>query len=180
MISLISILMFLLAAAIAYYFLSGFIWGAGYAPTSGKEIDKVAKLLELKKDDTFYDLGCGYGRMIIAMAQRYNVKCVGIEIDPIKCWWIRFMIKQKKLEGRVTVVHSDFLKVNLEEVQSVFIFLSKVTNIMKVLQEKMFREMKPGARVVSYTHRFDDWTPDQKIGGLYLYSISEKAKVEKK
>ena len=44
-----------LAAVMAYYFLSGFIWGAGYAPTSRKEIEKVARFLDLKAGKTFYD-----------------------------------------------------------------------------------------------------------------------------
>ena len=171
MIPLPSILLFLLAGAIAYYFLSGFIWGAGYAPTSRNEIAKVANLLDLKSGQTFYDLGCGYGRMIFAIAKSYNVKCVGVEVDPLKCWWIRFMARQKKLEGKVTVIHSNLLDVNLENAENVFVFLSNTTSIMKKLKEKLFREMKPGGRVVSYVHRFSDWPPDRVGGDLFLYSI---------
>ena len=159
------------AGVIAYYFLSGFIWGAGYAPTSRKKIAKVADLLDLKSGQTFYDLGCGYGRMIFAIAESYNVKCVGVEVDPLKCWWIRFMTRRKKLEDKVTIIHSNFFDVNLENAENVFVFLSNTTSIMKKLKEKLFREMKPGGRVVSYVHRFSDWPPDRVGGDLFLYSI---------
>lgn len=170
-IPLFTILSFVLAGAIAYFFLGGFIWGAGYAPTSSKEIEKVARLLDLKKGDTFYDLGCGYGRMIISMGVRYGVRSIGIEADPLKCWWVNLMIRRKKLEGMVSVIHSNFLEIDMGEIGKAFIFLSNSTSIMKKLKGKMFKEMKPNSRVVSYSHRFADWQPDMIEGGLYLYSI---------
>ncbi len=168
-----TIFLWSLAVVIAYYFLSGFIWGAGYAPTSGKEIENVAELLEIKNGDTFYDLGCGYGRMIFTIAKRHNANCVGVEIDPLKCWWIKLMIRQKKLEGRVRVVHGNFLDVDLKDVEKAFVFLSTATPIMKKLREKMFQEMKAGAVVVSYTHRFKDWLPQKTQGKLFLYRVPE-------
>ena len=112
--------------------------------------------------------------MIFAIAERYNAKCVGIEVDPLKCRWVRFMARQKKLEGLVTIIHSNFFDVNLEDAENVFVFLSNSTSIMKKLKEKMFREMKPRARVVSYVHRFSDWQPDRVEGSLFLYSIPER------
>jgi len=172
-IPLISILIWAFAAAIAYYFLGGFLWGAGYAPTNRTEIEKVARFLDLKEGKTFYDLGSGYGRMVIAIAQNCNVNCIGVEMDPVKCWWTTFMIKRKKLEDKVKIIQSNIFGVNLSEAENVFVFLSNSTQIMKNLREKMFREMKPGAHVVSYVHRFEDWTPEKVEGSLYLYSIPE-------
>ncbi|MHB1869072.1 MAG: SAM-dependent methyltransferase [Nitrososphaerales archaeon] len=176
MVPLISIIMWVLAGVMAYYFLGGFIWGAGYAPTDRKEIEKVARFLNLKEGKTFYDLGSGYGRMVITIAQNCNVNCIGVEMDPVKCWWTRFMIKRKKLEAKVKIIQSNILNVNLSEAENVFIFLSKTTDIMKRLREKMFREMKPGAHVVSYVHRFSDWPPEKVEGSLYLYSIPQEDK----
>jgi precorrin-6B methylase 2 len=164
-----------IAGLIGYYFLGGFLWGAGYAPTSSKEIQNVAKLLNLKSDDTFYDLGSGYGRMIFAMAERYHAKCIGIEVDLVKCKWTSFMIRRKKLEDRVKVVQSNFLKANLRDAEKVFIFLSRVTDIMEKLQTKMWSEMKPGSLVVSYTHQFKNWSPQKQEGELFVYSVPAPA-----
>ena len=94
-----SYFLFALAAFAAYFFLSGFIWGAGYYPTSSNEIDSVIRLLKLDENSTFYDLGSGYGRMIIKVAQRTDAHSIGVEINPIKCWWTTRQ-NQKKRTGQ--------------------------------------------------------------------------------
>ncbi|MFI5421869.1 MAG: hypothetical protein ACHQ1H_12945 [Nitrososphaerales archaeon] len=168
-----SILLFSLAAFIGYFFLSGFIWGAGYYPTSRKELDSVVRLLGLDKNSLFYDLGSGYGRMVVGVAERSGSKCVGVEIDPLKCWWTRQVISQKRLSGQITIARSNFLKVDLREADGIFVFLSGETKIMEKLQEKLFRELKPGVRVVSYVHRFKNWEPERVEGKLSVYAISQ-------
>ena len=174
MLPLISIILYAIAGAMAFYFFSGMIWGVGYTPTAYEEIDRAAELLELKKGDTIYDLGCGYGRVIFRLAQKYGASCVGVEADPIKCWWIRRMIKRKKLEGKVRLIQSNLLNVDLKDVDYMFIFLTRLTSIMNKLQEKVLREMKTGARIVSYVHRFDDWNYGKNLGELYLYTIPSR------
>jgi SAM-dependent methyltransferase len=171
---IVSIVLFSLAGVIAFYFFSGMIWGVGYTPTANDEIDRATKLLDLKEGDTIYDLGCGYGRVIFRIAQKYNVNCVGVEADPLKCWWIKQMIKRKKLEGRVRLMQANLLDVDLKGVNNVYIFLTRITQIMIKLQKKILREMKPGARIVSYVHKFDHWEPDENLGELYLYRIPSK------
>jgi SAM-dependent methyltransferase len=173
-IPLISLAFFALAAAFAYFFLSGFIWGAGYYPTSRKEIDGVAKLLDLDGGSVFYDLGSGFGRMIIAMAERYDVKCVGVEIDPIKYYWTKLMIMVKNLSGKVSVIHENLLDFDLRNAEKIFIFLSPETKIMPKLKEKIFTECKLGTKVVSYVHRFQDWQAEQSAGELTLYRVSKQ------
>jgi ribosomal protein L11 methylase PrmA len=168
---LLSAFLFALAAFLAYFFLSGFIWGAGYFPTSRSEIESVAKLLDVSQTSKFYDLGSGYGMLIIAISEKFGASCVGVEIDPIKCWWTRFAVKRKKLDGRVKVVHSNFLNVDLSGADSVFVFLSGEGGIMDKVRAKVLREMKPGSRVVSFVHKFKTWVPEKIEGRLSLYII---------
>jgi hypothetical protein len=171
-IPLLTICLWVLAAVVGYYFLSGFVWGAGYAPTSKSKVESIANLLELK-NGSFYDLGSGFGRIVLCIAEKYEVNCVGIEIDPIKCWWTNRMIRRKKLQGRVVVVQSNFLKVSLRDADKVFVFLSRSTNIMEKLRKKMWNEMKAGSLVVSYMHSFENWAPVERRGDLMLYAIPD-------
>jgi precorrin-6B methylase 2 len=166
-----SVALFALAAFLAYFFLSGFIWGAGFFPTSRNEIDPVVQLLGLGKDSKFYDLGSGYGRMIINVSEKYGLSTIGVEADPVKCWWTRIAIRRKGLQDRARVINSNFLSVNLRDADGVFVFLSGETGIMDKLREKAFREMKPGGRIVSYVHKFKQWTPEKTEGNLSLYVI---------
>ena len=36
------------------------------------------------KDDVVYDLGCGDGRIVIAAAQKFGARGVGVDIDPVR------------------------------------------------------------------------------------------------
>ena len=175
MIPLISIGLFALAGVLAYMFVSGFIWGAGYYPTSKKEIDSAVELLDLKEGSTFFDLGSGFGRMIISVAERYPVNCVGVEIDPLKCAWSRFIIARKKLVGRVKVVRGDLISADISAANGIFVFLSNETNIMDRLQGKITREAAHGTRIVSYIHKFKNWVPVDSRGSLYLYTVRKIA-----
>ena len=41
--------------------------------------------------------------------------------------------------------------------------------IMQRLEEKLKKELKPGARVVSYSFPFPNWEPTAKEKAVYLY-----------
>jgi ubiquinone/menaquinone biosynthesis C-methylase UbiE len=172
MLSPISIILFCFAAFIGYFFLSGFIWGAGYYPTSKKEIDSVGRLLDIKEGFRFYDLGSGYGRMIITISERFKARSTGVEIDPIKCWWTKRVIKKKNMTESVRVLSSNFLNVDLRDADGIFVFLTRETKIMEKLREKIFRECRPGTKVVSFEHRFKGWVPINTEGKLFLYLTS--------
>jgi SAM-dependent methyltransferase len=171
---LISYLLFGLAAFVAYFFLGGFIWGAGYYPTSKNEIDSVGRLLELREGSRFFDLGSGYGRMIITISERFGAQSTGIEIDPLKCWWSARAIKRKQLERKVQVIRSNLLNVNLVDADAIFMFLTKETNIMDKVYLKIQKECKPGTRVVSFDHQFKSWKPVKREGQLFLYILNTK------
>ncbi|MCL5067303.1 MAG: class I SAM-dependent methyltransferase [Thaumarchaeota archaeon] len=178
MIPVISIVLFSIAGFLAYFFVSGFIWGAGYFPTSRDEIEKAIRLMNLKEGSTFFDLGSGFGRMLVSVARECKVNCVGVEIDPLKCTWTRLVVRSKHLSSRVRVVRQNLLSADISKADGIFVFLSNETNIMKKLSQKIEREAKLGVRVVSYIHRFDGWTPEVKEGDLYLYRPKKIAEDE--
>jgi predicted RNA methylase len=168
---LVSYFLFALASFIGYFFLSGFIWGAGYYPTSKNEIERAGLLLDPRKGSTFYDLGSGYGRIVISIAQKFDVKCIGVEIDPIKCWWTKRQVIKKRLERKVQVLHANFLEVELGNADSIFIFLSAEGPIMEKLYAKVTKECRKGTKIVSFEHKFKNWTPLRQEGRLFLYQV---------
>lgn len=44
-------------------------------------VDRALELACISSKDTVYDLGCNDGRVVIAAAQRYKCKAVGVDIS---------------------------------------------------------------------------------------------------
>ena len=170
-IPLVSMILWGFCALIAYLFISGFIWGAGYFPTSTSDMKNIAKLADMKEGSVVYDLGSGFGKIVAYLAQNLGAKCVGVEIDPFKCWWSRMIIRQKGLSERVRIVRSNLFDVDVSEADVVYIFLSDATKIMKHLKPKLLREMRPGSKVISFHHKFEDWRPETNLGDLRVYVV---------
>ncbi|HET7529279.1 MAG TPA: hypothetical protein VFJ84_03590, partial [Candidatus Saccharimonadales bacterium] len=57
------------------------LFGAPYFPSLSPHVKAGLDLLDLKKGQTVYDLGCGDGRFLKAAARR-GIKSVGYELNP--------------------------------------------------------------------------------------------------
>jgi ribosomal protein L11 methylase PrmA len=158
-----------IAAFLAYYFLSGLFWGAGYAPTSKRQLEAAATLLELKEGETVYDLGSGFGRALIFFAKEYHVRAIGAEIDPLRRAISVRNARRQGVSTLVTVLRRNLMEVDLSSSRKVFLFLSPL--LMRTLQEKLQRELPPGAMVASVEHRFPDWEPTETRENVHLYVV---------
>jgi predicted RNA methylase len=157
------------------YFLSTFIMGAGYEPIPRKILDRMIELSAPAKGQRVYDLGSGFGRIIITVAQTTGAICTGVEVDPLKVWWTRRVIRSKGLTGQVDVVKSNLLTADISQADFVFAFLWD--GIMQKVGDKAIKEMKPGSMVVSYYHHILGWEPEKQDtkNKIYLYKIPEKS-----
>jgi len=55
---------------------------APWVPAKGRDLERIFKLADLKAGETFYDLGCGDGRVISYAAKNYkDAKIIGLEIS---------------------------------------------------------------------------------------------------
>ena len=160
-----------LAGCWGYLFLSGLIWGSGWAPTSKKQLEAAASLLQLKEGDTVYDLGSGFGRALIFFAKRYHVSAIGVEVDPLRCYVTRQSARRQEVSANVTVLRGNLLDVDLRRSSRVFFFLTPL--LMRRLQDKGSREMPAGGRLVSVEHRFPDWTPVESAQNVHLYIVGQ-------
>ncbi len=152
------------------FFGTGIPLGAGFQPTPRKAINRIFQLCE-PKGKVVYDLGAGFGRVLFEAASAGAALCVGVEADPIKCWWIRREAKRRGMQGIVSIIRANLLHIDLSKADIVFVFLSPA--LMKRLKQKVFNEMKPGSIVASYEHRFKGWEPettDAKLN-VYIYRV---------
>ena len=139
------------------FFASGMPFGAGYQPVPR---NAVRRMLELSQPEgkVVYDLGSGFGRVLFEAVAKNPARCVGVEIDPLKCWLTRREARRRGIQGAVKVVRANLLNVGLSEADVAFAFLTP--HLMRKLKDKVLEEMKEGSVVVSYDHRFEGWAPD--------------------
>ena len=148
-----------------------------WQPTDRVTVRRILFLAQVKQGETVVDLGCGDGRIVITAARMFGAQGVGIEIDPARVLWARIWASFAGVKDRVRILWKDMYKVDLHAADVVVLFLSHDANYK--LQDKLLRELRPGARIVSYYHPMWGWEPNEigvaKTGyPIYLYRMSER------
>ena len=161
------ILLFLLTMAIGlfatvwiifslYTVIVGDLLGAPYVASSKKAVKQMIEVAKLKPDETVLDLGSGDGKILIEAA-KLGCHAVGLEINPFLVWYARRKAKKLGLQSLVKVYRRNFNSYPLQEADVVFIYLWPKTN--KILKNKLERELKTGARVISNAFSIEGWNP---------------------
>lgn len=155
---------------------------APFDPTPLEVVDRMLALADVRKNDVVYDLGSGDGRVLIAVAKKYGARGVGFETDGGLVKLARENARRAGVEKLVEIRQQDFLSADLSAASVVTLYLSYDGNL--AVRERLKRQLKPGARVVSYTFDMGDWPPKiaesyrDSAGDthmLYLWEISEPA-----
>ncbi len=118
----------------------------GYIPLPRRAVPAVITALKLTPKSTVYDLGCGDGRILAAaLAAELGATGVGVEYHPMVARLARWRLRH--LTGRVRIIRGDILNQDLSAATHLFSYLNPKT--MALLEPKLARELKPGARLVS-------------------------------
>ena len=138
-----------------------------FEPTPHRVVAEMLKLARVGTNDVVYDLGCGDGRIVIAAAKQLGARSVCIDIDPQRIRESRANAERSGVAERIVFLHQDLFETDLAGATVVTLFLSPDVNLR--LRPKLWRELKPGARVVSYVHDMGDWAPQktQNVEGDY-------------
>jgi protein-L-isoaspartate O-methyltransferase len=156
------------------------------APTVGSPERAVDKMLEMagpKPGETLYDLGCGDGRILIAAAERYKVKGVGIEISRRLAETAAENVRKHRLQSEVKIIHGNFMETDLSPANVVTLYLATTAN--DTLRPNLERYLRPNTRVVSYDYPIPGWKPVETseteghqgaIHIIYLYEVPNSIK----
>ncbi len=128
---------------------------APYVATPQEIVEQMLELADLGAYDILYDIGCGDGRIVIAAAERYGVRVVGIDIVEER---IRESKKNARLAGVENLVEfrlGDATTMDISEATVVTLYLLPESNDM--LQPQLEEQLAPGARVVSHNYRISQW-----------------------
>ena len=156
---------------------------APYVAAPERAVDKMLALANLRPGETLYDLGCGDGRILIAAAERYSAKAVGIEIGEGLAEKASENVRKHGLENQVKVIHGDFMSTDLSSANVVTLYLAPIAN--DTLRPNLERYLRPHARVVSYDYPIPGWkaieteTSNGHHGDthmIYLYEVPDSLK----
>jgi predicted RNA methylase len=132
---------------------------APYVPSPLQVVDRMLELAKLKPGDKLYDLGSGDGRVVIAAAQKYDVKAVGIELSSRLVKSSQAEISKLGLSEKASVVHGDVFDADLKDADVVILYLMRDSN--NTLKPKLEKMLKAGARVISHDYEIEGWKPVQ-------------------
>ncbi len=156
---------------------------APYLQTPNEAVVKMLEMAQVRSNDLVYDLGSGDGRIVIAAAQKFKAKAIGIEIDPEL---IRESAREEEsaiaqtpdIRDRIKFVKQDLFKTDLRDATVITLYLLPQANLR--VRSEILPKLKSGTRVVSYEYDFGDLPPNRiekiKIDGqehmIYLWIIS--------
>ncbi len=154
-------------------------WLGPYIPTPAPVVGAALELAKVGESDLVYDLGSGDGRIILAAAQRFQARSVGIEWNPALCEKTSAAIQRLGLEGRVKVIQGDIFDQDISSATVVTGYL--LPKSWERLAPILERQLRKGVRVVSVNDAIPGWRVVEKkqLKGeskaeswdLYLYRI---------
>jgi SAM-dependent methyltransferase len=132
-----------------------------YEPSSEEVVRAMLEIAKVDKNDLVYDLGCGDGRIVIAAAQKAGARGVGVDLDPERIKESLENARKANVTDRVQFFQQDLFQTEIGKATVVMLYLWPEVNLK--LRPKLFRELKPGTRIVSHGHDMGSWEPDQTI-----------------
>ena len=140
-----------------------------FVPTPQPVVEAMLKLADVKKGDVLYDLGSGDGRLVVTAAKLYGVKGTGIDIDPQRIQEANANAKKEGVENLVRFLNQDLFEADIHDATVVTLYLLPGINLK--LKPKLWKDLKPGTRIVSHSFDMGDWQPEKKedIDGRIIY-----------
>ena len=148
---------------------------APWVPTRRRDFKRIFALMNLKPGEVMYDLGCGTGSLILHGARKHKLKAKGIELG---LPFYLICVVKKILSGNrgAKFIWGDIFKTGFSDADAVYLF-GLPMSLRNKLKSRLKKELKPGAKVVTYVFPIRGWLAEKVDSGgkkqadIYLYRI---------
>jgi len=130
-----------------------------FITTPPEVVERMLEMAATRPEDVVIDLGSGDGRIVIAAAQKFGARGLGIELDAALVQKSRDSARLANVAERATFVQGDVLVVDISRASVVTVYL--LPGLMGKLQSRFIRELAPGTRIVSHEFTMAGWLPDR-------------------
>lgn len=149
-----------------------------FVPTPMSVVDAMLDMAKVTGNDVVYDLGCGDGRIVIRAAERFGARGVGVDLNPVRVREAQAAAKRagRDIESKVRFEVGDVFKFDFSAATVVTMYLLPSVNLK--LRPRIFKELKPGTRIVSHDFDMGDWSPESKrdvdSSTVYFWTVPAK------
>ena len=130
--------------------------------TPKKVIQEILEIMNLSKEDTFVDFGCGDGRLVLSAYDQAKCKCIGYDISPIMLILAKTArVLRFPLSKDIVFDAQDIFQVDISKVTKIYCFLDEKS--MNILNEKLSNFVKGGGEVYSYEYGLKGFKNEKKV-----------------
>ena len=132
-----------------------------YVTTPQNVVDAMLTLAQVGAGDYLIDLGCGDGRILITAAKRFGTHGFGVDLDSATVSNAKREAARAGVTDRVSFAADNLFYTDISRATVVTLYLLPQINVQ--LRPLLFKQLRPGARIVSHDFGMDDWQPDQQV-----------------
>ena len=132
-----------------------------YVPTPWKVVDTMLGMAKIGSSDFIVDLGSGDGRIVVTAAKRHGIRGFGVDLDSSLVNNARREAERQGVAGRVRFLAQNIFITDISEASVVTMYLLPKVNLQ--MRQRLFSQLKPGARVVSHDFDMGNWKPDERV-----------------
>lgn len=145
---------------------------APWVPIAKRDIHEFFELAKIQKGELLFDFGCGDGR-VLKVAGEQGIRSRGYEVS-----FLFYCIAKSRFLfsfPRPEIFFRSFWKADVSDADVVFFFLTP--RVYEKLGEKLFQELKTGARIISYVWPIPSREPfavrkKEGFPPVYFYRVS--------
>jgi len=131
-----------------------------WIPTPHAIIEYLVNSINIDKDDTVLDMGCGDGRVILSFA-RLGANGICIEIDKTLCNIVEIASQLLNVKDKIRVICRDFFIVSLSDLKPTptIVYLYLYRSILEKIAQKLEKELPIGTIIVTLDFPISSWSP---------------------
>lgn len=154
------IILFTILLLLFLLFLGDSVFRGHDLPTTKKAIKNIGKIISEHKTDAnnFYDLGCARGKLAIAIKKDFpGLSVYGLDNSALRLFFAK--LKNLFFRQKIDFLKTDIFQANLNNADIIYTYLWY--DLMPILENKLQKELKKGALVITNTSYFPNWQPVQ-------------------